>query len=35
MATQMSVFMEEEEPKVGLIESQILINFPLPNCLYH
>lgn len=28
MATQTSIFMENEELKVGLIESQIQINFP-------
>lgn len=28
MATQTSIFMEKEEVKVGLIESQIQINFP-------
>lgn len=28
MATQTSIFMEKEELKEGLIESQIQINFP-------
>ncbi len=35
MATQTSIFMEKDELKVGLIESQIQINFPPPNCLNH
>lgn len=35
MATQTSIFMEKEELKEGLIESQIQINFPPPNCLSH
>lgn len=35
MATQMSIFMEKEELKVGLIESQIQTNFAQPNCLNH
>lgn len=35
MAIQTSIFMEKEELKEGLIESQIQINFPSPNCLNH